>query len=148
VAHEDATDGAAPPADGPPEVPAAPCGQGCAVDQLCDELARECVPRTGTGVLSGVVFDDCTGQSIDARVSVLNRRRCSYVGKGMYSFSDLPFVQLTLTAWKSGYQSYAATVEIVPGGVIHHVHLVREGGCAAPAPEPVACVCDGADCQP
>jgi hypothetical protein len=144
----DATDGAAPPTDVSPEVPASPCAQVCSVEQFCDELTRKCVPQTGLGVLSGAVIDDCTNQSIDARVNILRRRRCSYPGKGAYSFTGLPLIQLTLTAWKENYQRYEAVVEIVSGGVIHDIHMVRVGGCAAPAPEPVACVCDGPDCEP
>ena len=84
-------------------------------------------------MLSGVVVDACSGTGLDARIGIAGRRLCSAADKGSYFFSALPLGRLKLAAVKDGYELYGATVEIVPGGVIHDIVLVRAGGCAEPA---------------
>jgi hypothetical protein len=120
------------------------CPQVCNPDQFCDELTNQCAARAGAGMLSGTVIDECTNYGTDALVGVAGQHQCSYVGKGSYFFSGLPLGRLKLAAAKEGYDLYGATVEIVPGGVVHDIRLVRIGGCAQPAAP--ACTCTDASC--
>jgi hypothetical protein len=142
--NEDASDAGV---DAGPDVPSTGCPQVCDADQFCDELTNRCAPRVGTGMLSGSVIDPCASDGVDARVGIAGQHRCSYVNKGSYFFAGLPFGRLKLAAAKEGYELYGATVEIVPGGVIHDIKLVRTGGCTAPRPT-VACTCTDSSCNP
>lgn len=142
-------------ADAAGEAPARGCASACPVDQFCDELTSTCAPRTGAGMLSGVVRDECgNGQGLDALVGIAGHHTCSYAGKGSFFFSNLPLGKLKIAVAKQGYRLYDTTVTIVPGGVVHDVHLQREtsdGGadaCAGPAPAQVACTCTTPTCQP
>ena len=124
----------APAADAVPEAPASACPAPCAADQFCDELTGQCAPRSGVGMLSGIVVDQCSGDSVDALIGIAGHHACAYLGKGAYFFTGLPLGKLKLAAAKEGYELYGATVDIVPGGVIHDVHLMRVGGCTAMSP--------------
>lgn len=126
---------------------AADCGQSCGAEQFCDELTNRCLPRTGTGMLSGIVTDTCTTVGQDARVAIAGHRQCSAALKGSYFFSGLPLGRLKLAAVKDGYELYGATVELVPGGVVHDIKLVPLGGCQSPAPT-TRCTCTEPSCTP
>ncbi len=136
-----------PPGDGDPDASPSGCAQACNPEQYCDELTNRCAPRVGTGMLSGSVGDPCISDGVDALVGIAGQHRCSYVSKGSYFFTNLPLGRLKLAAAKEGYELYGATVEIVPGGVIHDIKLVRTGGCTAPRPT-VACTCTDSSCNP
>lgn len=123
------------------------CAQNCATDQYCDELTGRCAPRTGVGMLSGVVVDACTNLAVEAVVGLGGQRTCSPYGKGSYFFTGLPLGKLRLAAFAEGYVRYEATVDIVPGGVIHDIRLMRIGGCEVP-PLQVGCRCSAIDCIP
>jgi hypothetical protein len=142
--------------DAPPDAPPAeagadgaqpPCGQPCKDDEFCDELTGRCAPRTGVGMLSGMVVDPCSGVGLDARIGIAGQRQCSAVGKGSFFFTGLPLGRLKLAATKDGYELYGATVDVVPGGVVHDIRLARTGGCES-TPSVVACTCTEPSCDP
>jgi len=133
--------------EGMPDGPPSGCAQPCSPDQFCDELTNQCAPRTGTGMLSGVVLDDCSRSGLDARIGIAGRRLCSARDKGSYFLSALPLGRLKIAAVKDGYELYSATVEIVAGGVIHDIVLVRAGGCQSPPPV-APCTCTEPSCTP
>ena len=122
------------------------CAQACAADQFCDELTGRCAPSSGTGMLSGVVTDACSGAPLSALIGIAGHHTCSYPGKGSYFFSTLPLGMLKLTVAKDGYELYGATVDIAAGGVVHDISMARVGGCAAPATADVACTCTTSSC--
>jgi hypothetical protein len=131
-------------ADGPA------CATTCPADQYCDELQRRCAPRLGTGMLSGVVRDQCDHNGVDALVGIAGQHQCSFAGKGSYFFTQLPFGKLKLAVANAGYEPFEATVTIVAGGVIQDVVLVRKGGgpggCGVPAPPQGTCTCTASTC--
>jgi hypothetical protein len=131
---------------GPGDAPDAGCPQTCAADQFCDELTGRCAPRAGSGMLSGVVTDACSGAALSALLGIAGQHSCSYFGKGSYFFSGLPVGMLKLAAAKEGYELYGVTVEIRAGGVIRDVAMTRIGGCAAPAPPDNPCTCTTSSC--
>ena len=100
-------------------------------------------------MLSGSVIDPCdgNGNGIAARVGIAGQRLCSAQGKGSYFFSGLPLGRLKLAAVKDGYELYGATVDIVAGGVIHDIRMVRAGGCQS-VPPVAACTCTEPSCNP
>ena len=130
-----------------PDGPPSGCAQPCNPDQFCDELTNQCAPRIGTGMLSGIVVDACSRAGLDARIGIAGRRLCSAADKGSYFLSALPLGRLKLAAVKDGYELYSATVEIVAGGAIHDIVLVRAGGCQSPPPVS-RCTCTDATCTP
>jgi hypothetical protein len=133
--------------EGTPDGPPSGCAESCSPDQFCDELTNQCAPRIGTGMLSGVVLDECSHSGLDARIGIAGRRLCSARDKGSYFLSALPLGRLKIAAVKDGYELYSATVEIVAGGVIHDIVLVRSGGCQSPPPV-APCTCTDASCTP
>jgi hypothetical protein len=137
----------APGSDGGTDGPSSPCPQTCASDQFCDELTTHCVPRAGTGMLSGTVIDPCSGQGLDARIGIAGQHQCSAAAKGSYFVSGLPLGRLKLAALKDGYELYGDTVEIVPGGVIRDIRMVRTGGCGS-TPPVSHCTCTEPSCTP
>jgi hypothetical protein len=137
----------APVSDGGTDGLSSPCPQTCASDQFCDELTNHCVPRAGTGMLSGSVLDPCSGQGVDARIGIAGRHQCSAVGKGSYFLAGLPLGRLKLAALKDGYELYGDTVEIVPGGVVRDIRMVRTGGCGS-TPPVSRCACTEPSCDP
>jgi hypothetical protein len=139
---QDTSDGPGTP-DGPPTG----CAQTCSADQFCDELTNQCVPRTGPGMLSGTVTDACSRNGIDARIGIAGRRQCSAFGKGSYFFTGLPLGRLEIAAYKDGYELHAAPIEIVAGGVLHDIELVRIGGCQS-TPPLSPCTCTEPSCTP
>src|SRR5262249_16047124 len=65
----------------------------------------------------------------------------SYQFKGSYFVNGLPIGMLKLAAAKTGYELYGDTVEIVAGGVVHDISMMRVGGCSAPTPADNPCTC-------
>jgi hypothetical protein len=130
-----------------PDGPPSGCAQPCSPDQFCDELTNQCAPRVGTGMVSGIVVDACSRAGLDARIGIAGRRLCSAADKGSYFLSALPLGRLKLAAVKDGYELYSATVEIIAGGTIHDIVLVRAGGCQSPPPAS-RCTCTDASCTP
>ena len=133
---------------GSSDVDASGCAQPCPADQFCDELTGRCAPSTGSGMLSGVVTDACSGLGIAALVGIAGQHVCSYQSKGSYFVNGLPFGMLKLAAAKTGYELQGDTVDIVAGGVVHDIRLMRAGGCTAPAPADSACSCTASSCTP
>jgi hypothetical protein len=131
-----------------PEAPGLGCGAPCPADQFCDDLAGQCAPRGGVGMISGQVYDDCTGKALGALVGIADHHACSYEGKGGYYFSGIPLGKLKLGAAKEGYEVYGAVVDVVQMGTIHDIRLVPEAGCDAPPPAGAACSCPIATCKP
>jgi hypothetical protein len=107
---------------------------------------------SGPGMLSGVVIDMCDSMPLDALVGIAGHHMCSFQGKGSYFFSNLPLGMLELAVSKTGYDLYDVAVDVVPGGVVHQVALVRTGGgadgCGVPRPTQVACTCQAPTCLP
>ena len=66
-----------------------------------DELTNQCVPRTGTGMLSGMVVDACSGRP--RRAIGIAGQRCAPPGQGLVLLSALPLGRLKLAAVKDGY---------------------------------------------
>jgi len=124
------------------------CPASCPADQFCDELTGRCVPSSGSGMLSGVVTDACSGVGIAALVGIAGQHVCSYQTKGSYYANALPLGTLKLAAAKTGYELYGDTVDIVTGGVVHDIRLMRVGGCDAPAPADNICTCTASSCMP
>jgi hypothetical protein len=146
AAPPDAAD-EAPVADAAPEAPALACAAPCSAAQFCDELTGQCAPRNGTGMISGQVFDDCSGDGISALVGIAGKRMCSFQGKSAFFFTQIPLGKLKLAAWKDGYELYGLTVDVIPGGLVKDIRLMRVGGCTAPQPADVACSCTTPTCQ-
>ena len=124
------------------------CPPSCPADQFCDELAGRCAPSAGSGMLSGAVTDACSGTGVAALVGIAGQHVCSYQIKGSYFVNGLPLGMLKLAAAKTGYELYGDTVDIVAGGVVHDIRLMRVGGCTAPVPEDNACTCTPSACVP
>jgi hypothetical protein len=124
------------------------CTQPCRADQFCDELTGRCATSSGSAMLSGVVTDACSGAGLAALVGIAGQHVCSYQIKGSYFVNGLPLGTLKLAAAKTGYELYGDTVEIVTGGVVHDIRLMRGGGCTAPLPADNACTCTTASCTP
>jgi hypothetical protein len=140
-----ATDVAGEAADSSPP----PCAvDSCGDDQFCDDLSGRCIPRAGTGMLSGAVFDACNHTVVDTKIGIAGRRQCSAAQKGAYYFSGLPLGKLTVTAAAPGYDLFVAVVTIVPGGNVMDVPLARSSpvGCADPKPAAVLCSCVESGC--
>jgi hypothetical protein len=124
------------------------CPHPCPADRFCDELTGQCLPSSGSGMLSGTVSDACTGAGISALVGIAGQHVCSYQTKGSYFVNGLPLGMLKLAAAKTGYELYGDTVEIATGGVVHDIRMVRVGGCDAGAPADNACSCTTSSCLP
>jgi hypothetical protein len=150
----DTTDATATTDAAPPDGAASACGAPCASDQFCDALSAKCAPRTGPGILSGVVTDKCNGTPLNAIVGIAGEHQCSFQGKGSFYFPNLPLARLKLAAGKAGYELFSTTVDIVPGGVVRDVVLTRTGaavgsdGCDVPRPTEETCVCTASTCLP
>ena len=124
------------------------CAQPCPADQFCDELTNRCAPSAGSGMLSGIVTDACSGSVIAALVGIAGQHVCSYKFKGSYFVNALPLGMLKVAAAKTGYELYGDTVDIVAGGVVHDIRMMRVGGCSAPAPADNVCTCTTSSCVP
>lgn len=127
-----------------------PCtADSCATDQFCDDVSGACIPRTGTGMLSGAVVDACNHSVVDSKIGIAGRHQCSAAQKGAYYFSGLPLGKLTLTVAAPGYDLFVGAVTIVPGGNVMEVPLVRSSpvGCSDPKPAPVVCTCVESGCS-
>jgi len=136
--------------DAATEAPPPACtAESCAAEEFCDELTGRCTPRSGTGMLSGVVTDRCTGAGLSANVGIAGQHHCSYIAKGSYFFTGLPLGTLRLAVALEGYQLASMTVVVGAGGTVADVALSRAtpDGCAGPAPSPPACTCVGTGCQ-
>ena len=99
-------------------------------------------------MLSGVVTDACSGMGVSALVGIAGQHVCSYQTKGSYFVTGVPLGMLKLAAAKTGYELYGDNVEIVAGGVVHDIQLMRIGGCAAAVPADNACACTSSSCTP
>ncbi len=133
---------------GSSDVDTSVCPPLCPADQFCDELTGRCAPSAGFGMLSGAVTDACSGAGIAALVGIAGQHVCSYQTKGSYFVSGLPLGMLKLAAAKTGYELYGDTVDIVAGGLVHDIRLMRVGGCVAPMPADNACTCTTSACVP
>jgi len=151
-ATEDATadatgdpDAAGDPADVPPAV-CTPAG--CPSDQFCDDISGACLPRAGTGMISGAVYDSCNHTPVNAKVGIAGHHACAAAGKGAYFFSNIPLGRLTVTAAADGYQLFIQEVTIVPGGNTLNLALERAAPvtCADPTPAAAACSCPEPTC--
>lgn len=134
-----APDATAPPDTAPPADATAPTPD-TAGPAEAGPLARAPV--------SGQVIDRCTGEPLDALVGLAGRHTCSIAGKASYFFGEVPVgVDLTLTAYKKGYQRYGRTIRVPAQGLsAEDIQLVPEGGCAGPRPATEACVCREPTC--
>ncbi|HEY8923656.1 MAG TPA: carboxypeptidase-like regulatory domain-containing protein, partial [Polyangia bacterium] len=156
IGERDAVDDTVPdalsPADGAPDggdAPPAPCTPAsCPSDQFCDDLSGACLPRQGTGMISGAVYDSCLHVPVNAKVGIAGQHACAASGKGSYFFSQIPLGRLTVTAAAPGYQLFTKEVTIVPGGNSLNIALDRSAPitCADPAPAAVACACSEPGC--
>jgi hypothetical protein len=133
---------------GSSDADASVCPPSCPADQFCDELAGRCAPSAGLGMLSGAVTDACSGAGVAALVGIAGQHVCSYQTKGSYFVNGLPLGILKLAAAKTGYELYGDTVDIVSGGVVHDIRVMRVGGCTAPVPADNACTCTTSACVP
>jgi hypothetical protein len=155
-AERDAVEDAAPDAPGPPDagadsrdVPPAPCTPAsCPSTQFCDDISGTCLPREGTGMISGAVYDACLHTPVNAKVGIAGQHACAASGKGSYYFANIPLGRLTLTAAAAGYQLFIEEVTIVPGGNTLNIALDRSAPvtCADPAPPAPACTCPEPTC--
>ena len=157
VGQGDAADGAtsdviAPPDAGPDgggDAPPVACTPAtCPADQFCDDLSGVCLPRDGTGMISGAVIDACHQTAVNAKVGIAGHRACSAAGKGSFFFPGIPLGRLTVTAAAAGYELFIQEVTIVPGGNTLNIPLVRSlpVTCADPAPPAAACSCPEPTC--
>ncbi len=121
------------------------CGV-CGVEEVCDPSAGGCVREA---LLSGGVKSACTGEGLDARVTVDGRSTCSTLGKAYFRLSGLrPGGPYSLSVGKVGYQAYSTSLTLAPGAnVLEEVALTPVGGCAA-IPAPAACTCTTPNCVP
>ncbi len=121
----------------------------CTADQFCDELTGRCTARTGTGMLSGVVTDRCSGRPLSAKVGIAGRHMCSFEGKGSFFFTNLPLGTLRLAVALDGYDLVSMTVVIAPGGTVADVAMTRAAPltCADPGPVVPACTCVEPTCS-
>lgn len=112
------------------------------------DSASNCQAGLRNGLLSGSVVDACSNAQLDAYVGIAGQHLCAFQFKGSYFFQNLPVgCALTLTARKEGYEPHAQEITIAPNGTANvRIALRRLGGCSAPAPQPVACVCDQPGC--
>jgi hypothetical protein len=136
--------------DAATEAPPPACtAESCAAEEFCDELTGRCTLRSGTGMLSGVVTDRCTGAGLSANVGIAGQHHCSFVGKGSYFFTGLPLGTLRLAVALDGYQLASMTVVVGARGTVADVALSRAtpDGCVGPAPSPPVCTCVGTGCQ-
>ena len=143
----DATADAGPPTDGS-VVACTPTS--CPSDQFCDDLSQQCLPRAGSGMLSGVAYNMCNRKNVDARVGIAGQRQCTASQKGSYYFhSNLPYGLLTLSAAAEGYKVFSTTVDIVPGGTVQDIPMIPDtpNGCADPSPPAVPCTCTDPACS-
>jgi len=154
--ERDAVDDTAPDALSPPDAPpdeadAPPLActpTSCPSDQFCDDITGACLPRQGTGMISGAVYDACLHTPVNAKVGIAGHHACAASGKGSYFFSNIPLGRLTVTAAAAGYQLFIQEVTIVPGGNTLNIALDRSAPitCADPAPGPAACTCPEPGC--
>jgi hypothetical protein len=146
---EDATPDVTENPDAPADAPPAACTPAlCPADQFCDDISGACLPRAGTGMISGAVYDSCNRAPINAKVGIAGQHACAASGKGAYYFSNIPLGRLTVTAAASGYQLFIQEVTVVPGGNTLNIALERSAPvtCADPAPAAVACSCPEPTC--
>jgi len=151
-AIEDTVPDALPPPDAMTDVadvPPAPCTPAsCPSTEFCDDISGACLPREGTGMISGAVYDACLHVPVNAKVGIAGHHACAASGKGSYYFSNIPLGRLTLTAAAPGYQLFIQEVTIVPGGNTLNIALDRSAPatCADPAPPAPACTCPEPTC--
>ncbi|HVT07810.1 MAG TPA: carboxypeptidase-like regulatory domain-containing protein [Polyangia bacterium] len=149
-ARADAAADRGPPDAGRGDVAPPPCTvAACAADQFCDDLTGRCAPRTGTGMLSGVVTDRCSGRPLSAKIGIAGQHMCSYEGKGSYFFTNLPLGTLRLAVALDGYDLVSMSVVIAPGGSVADVAMTRAAPltCADPGPVAPACTCVEPTCS-
>ena len=125
------------------------CGpNSCASNELCDVANGACL-RAAT--LSGIVVSDCTGEAIDARVTIDGKSTCStaFSGKAFFQLRNLtPGGPQLLAVGKTGYQAFSTQVTLQAGfNAIDPVRLVPIGGCASGNPANEACTCTQSYCQ-
>jgi len=149
-AHADVAADRGPPDAGRADAAPPPCtATSCAAEQFCDELTGRCTARTGTGMLSGVVTDRCSGRPLSAKVGIAGRHMCSFEGKGSYFFTNLPLGTLRLAVALDGYDLVSMTVVVAPGGSVADVAMTRAAPltCADPGPVVPACTCVEPTCS-
>ncbi|MFT3711554.1 MAG: carboxypeptidase-like regulatory domain-containing protein [Archangium sp.] len=122
------------------------CPATCPADQVCGTNGS-CVLAAR---LTGSIVDSCTGQALDARVTIAGQSTCSGSAKLPY-FSLIglrPGGPYTLAVGKIGYRSYVVSRDLAPGDNTQSViSLEPSAGCPA-SPQPSVCVCEDSFCQP
>lgn len=149
-------DGAAPDGaaldsgDGDDGAPVKCTAASCSSDQFCDDLGGQCLPRVGTGMISGAAYDACRHTSVNAKVGIAGRHACTSDGKGGFYFTGIPLGRLTLAAAAGGYELFVKEVTIVPGGNTLEIPLIRAAPttCDDAPPTPTACSCLDPTCGP
>ncbi len=116
----------------------------CRSGQVCDAAAGQCVAEA---VLSGGVVNGCTGEGLDARVTIDGRSTCSTNGKAYFELKGLhPGGPYTLSIGKAGYKAFTTTRSLQAGlNTFEPVSLQPVDGCAQPPP-PAACSCVTSNC--
>lgn len=122
------------------------CPATCPEGQVCGATGA-CVVGAS---LSGSIVDVCTGEALNARVTIAGESTCSGAGKLPYfSLSGLkPGGPYTLAVGKLGYRSYVTTRDLAPGNNTQGlISLEPSDGCPN-SPAPAACECADNFCQP
>lgn len=102
---------------------------------------------SGSGTLTGIVVDRCTGKHINALVGIGGQHMCSFTGKGSFFFTGLPTgVELTLASAAPGYQAFSKPLVISAMGTPFDIALDRldadpERPCDVPEPPAPMCSC-------
>jgi hypothetical protein len=121
----------------------------CQAGQFCDDLTQRCQPNSGTGRLSGVVFDVCDHKAVRAKVGIAGQHQCAVDQKGSYYFqADLPLGSLTLAAYAEGYKLFSTPVVITAAGTNQDIAMERDTplACDGPPPPTDPCTCTISGC--